>query len=316
MHVPGERKYRIITTLTLVLTVILLGSCIREPFRMRAAAEQQRQQYVAKGAAVYAQNCVQCHGPRGEGSVGMPLNRAALRMPADSAAGRAEYDRLYQTIWQGRPGNLEHPRWVRTPDGKWLSFTAMPAAGKAAGGSLDEEEARALTLFIMAPGGSQWALVGDAKAAPFDPPSHQAAADGAMPLPDAQGVDPAVNSTAKALLMDMSRVQCLTCHMVGSQGAKTGPDLTRLGSWGVDQAFVEQFIKYGNLPAASEADRTVVPHDQRMPVYWMDSRPVTGPETNLQQPLVSEGPYYMTRFQGRLTDEEVAILAQYLMGLK
>jgi mono/diheme cytochrome c family protein len=316
MHVPGERRYRVMTTLTLVLTVILLGSCIREPFRMRAAAEDQRQRYVATGAALYAQNCVQCHGPRGEGSVGMPLNRAALRLPADSATGRAEYDRLFQVIRQGRPGNLEHPRWVPMPDGKWLSFTAMPAAGREYGGALNEEEMRALTLFLMNPDGDQWALVGDTTAAPFDPPSFRMDAAGMMALPEAQGVDPAVNSTARALLQDMSRAQCLTCHLIGTQGAKVGPDLTLVGSWGVDQAFLEQWIKYANLPNPSEADKTVVSHDRRMPVYWMDSRPVTGPETNLQPPLVSEGPYYMMRFRQRLTDQEIRILAQYLLGLK
>jgi len=310
------RKYHVLTILTLILTVVLLGTCVREPFRIKAAEANQREMYVLKGARIYAEQCVQCHGPRGEGSVGMPLNRAELQADHRTAGGKATYDKIYAAADQGRPGFTDHPLWAKAQDGKWISYTAMAAWGRAAGGPLDEEALKAVTLFVMKPARDQWSLIGDIDLAPLPPPEYAVDETGKLPLPDAQGVDPATNERAKELLRNRTHTQCLNCHFIGARGAKTGPDLTHLGSWGVDRAFVERFIKYANQPLPNEADRYVVPHSERMPAYWSENRAVSGPQVNLAKPVVSEGPYFMLRFREKFSQDEVSTLASYLLGQK
>ena len=310
----NERKYKVITLLSLALALLLLGTGVREPFRMATAEYRQHEEYVLKGAQLYAENCVQCHGPYGEGVVGMPLNRADFRADPDSPAGKDIYRYLYETIAMGRDGNADHFQWakVQTPEGKdaWMSYTEMPSWLKEYGGPMDEEAVKALTLFIMYddPSGSQWYMVGDSTKAPIPAADLTADESGEIPLPDAD-VPPEVNATAQALLRDYTRSQCLTCHTIGSKGGKIGPDLTRLGSWGIDQAFLEDWIKRASGPNA-------MAHDERMPIYWSQNRAITSTEIDLTQKTISEGPYYMPAFEGRLTDGEIATIAEYLLGLK
>jgi len=313
--VRNERKYKVITLLTGLLVLLLLANAVRESPRMAAAEYRQHEEYVLKGARTYAENCATCHGPRGEGVIGMPLNRKEYQVDWTTPAGKEIYRKLTEAIRQGRAGNADHYQWVKVGD-KWISYTAMPAWGKDYGGPLDEDYIHALALFIMKPDGTQWSLVGNSEIAPF-PATGLEEYTGRydqIPLPDSE--DTEVNDAAKALLRDVARSQCLTCHTIGTVGGKIGPDLTRVGSWGVDQAFLEEWIKFANVGQPGEEHPEAMPHDRRMPVYWSAHRAVSGPELNLENPVVSEGPYYMTRFYGKLTDEEISILARYLMGLK
>lgn len=316
----NERKYKIITLLTTVLALLLLGTCVREPFRLAAATERQYDEYILKGAKAYAENCMQCHGPRGEGVIGMPLNQSNLKVDYASPAGKEVYNRIYNTLLMGRKGNDLHFKWEKTPDGKWISYSTMPAWGKEYGGPYDSDYLKALTLFIMHPDGSQWGIVGTSDAPPQ--PADLAAdkeEDGkkVIPLPNAKGLSDADNASAKALLRNLGKSQCLTCHVIGPKGGKIGPDLTYTGSWGVDQKFLEDWIKYANQPQPNDQDKTAaIAHNARMPVYWSANRASTSPELNLKNPVESEGPYYMPRFKGRLTDEEITLIARYLMGLK
>lgn len=311
----NERKYKIISLLTAILAVLLVGNCFREAPRMAAAEARQHEEYVMKGARVYAENCVQCHGPRGEGVVGMPLNREVFKQDYQSSKGRQQYDMIVQTLQQGRKGNNEHYQWVKTPSGEWLSYTTMPAWGRDFGGPLDDDYIKALALFIMNPSGEQWGFIGDNTVAPFQPIDIEPDATGKTPLPNAQ-VDEATNAAAQALLRNTTKTLCLTCHTIGAKGGKVGPDLTHAGSWGFDQKFLEDWIKYAGMPTPNETDKTVIPHNLRMPVYWSANRASTSPEPNLKDKIVSEGPYYMPRFVGKLTNEEIATIAKYLMGLK
>lgn len=309
----NERKYKIISLLSMVLAVLLLGTCVREPFRMATAEYRQHEEYVLKGAQTYASNCVQCHGLRGEGVIGMPLNRADYRLDPASPAGKDVYKLLYDTIQMGRQGNSDHYQWVRvkTPEGKdaWMSYTTMPAWHTAYGGPLDDDYVKALTLFIMKQDGTQWDMVGSTGVA--EVPAADLKPDektGEIPLPDSQ-VDADTNASAKALLRNLGKSQCLTCHTIGTKGAKIGPDLTTVGKWGIDQAFLESWIKNASGPDA-------MPHDERMPIYWSMNRATKSNELDLSVKTVSEGPYYMPPFKDKLTDEEISILAKYLLGLK
>lgn len=311
----GERKYKVMTLLTALLTLVLLGSCLREPFRLKAAQAKEREDYVLKGARVYAEQCVQCHGPRGEGSIGMPLNRAALQVDDRSPGGTPVYERITKAIAEGRAGS-ETVKWAKAPDGRWVSYTAMAAWGKEYGGPLDVEEVRALALFIMKPEGDQWSLIGDGDLAPLAAADYTPDATGQLPLPDGQGLDEATNVAAKALLRDRTTTQCLNCHFVGTRGAKFGPDLSYVSTWGVDQAFLEKFIAYANNGLPTDTDRYVIPHSERMPVYWSANRAVNDPQLDLTSPVASEGPYFMLRFRSRLTEEQIAVLAKYLLAPK
>lgn len=312
----NERKYRIISLLAIVLSLFMLGTCVREPWRMAAAEGRQHEEYVLKGAKTYAQNCVQCHGPRGEGVIGPSLNRTVFKVDYHTAAGKTQYDMIYNTLRQGRKGNDNHFQWEKTADGKWLSYSTMPAWGRDFGGPLDDDYLKALTLFIMNEDGEQWSIIGDSDLAKFQDPDYEKDDKGQIPLPDSTA-DAATTAAAKTLLNNLTKSQCLTCHTIGPKGAKIGPDLSHVGSWGIDQTFLENWIKYANVPAATAADKTpAMAHDLRTPVYWSANRATIGPELRLKDPIISEGPYFMPRFKDKLTDDEISTIARYLLGLK
>jgi mono/diheme cytochrome c family protein len=315
--VRNARKYSILTTLTLILVLLLVGNCFREPFRMSNKADAQEEEYVFKGAKTYATNCVQCHGPQGEGVIGMPLNRKDFKVRYDTPAGKDQYALITKTLENGRAASTI-PHWVKAPDNiHFMSYTTMPVWGKVNGGPLDDDYIKALALFLMKPDGSQWNMVGPlipeaTLLKPGDP--------GPLPLPTSENAD--VNAAGQALLRNTAKTLCLTCHTIGSKGGKVGPDLTHVGSWGVDQNFLENWIKYANVPAANAVDKTpAIPHDLRMPTFWSANRATAQPSLDLTTPRVSEGPYFMPRFKNglptdRMTDQEIATIAKYLMGLK
>lgn len=314
----NERKYKIISLLTSLLAILLLGTCFREYYRMEAATERQRDEYVLTGAKIYAQNCMQCHGPKGEGVTGMPLNRTDLKVDPTSPAGKETYNMVYNTLLMGRKGNDSHFQWEKTADDKWISYSTMPAWGKEYGGPLDSEGLKSLTLFIVNPDETQWDVVGTSEApsqnADFEPDEKTKL----IPLPNSQ-TDAATNASAQTLLRNLGKSQCLTCHTIGAKGGKVGPDLSRVGAWGIDQAFLEEWIKYANRPGPNDADQTpAMAQDRRMPVYWSANRATITPAVRIgaEHRILSEGPYSMPRFKGKLSDEDISILAKYLMGLK
>jgi mono/diheme cytochrome c family protein len=101
-----------------LLTVLLLASAARaqggDP---------------ARGAALYAENCVVCHGPDGQGRVG-----AALAKPFASVQPEAL---VRQTIARGVPGSV------------------MPAWGKGYGGPLTDNQIEDLVAFVLSLGGER-----------------------------------------------------------------------------------------------------------------------------------------------------------------
>lgn len=316
----NERKYKIITLMTVLLSVFLLGNCVREYWRLEAAEARQHQIWVLKGAKVYAENCIQCHGPRGEGVIGMPLNMTQYKVDHEAPAGKEAYNIISSAVRAGRKGNDAHFQWERTPDGKWISYSTMPAWGKDFGGPLDDDYVKAVTLFIMNPDGSQWDLIGT-EAAPVQPASFPRVGgdpNGAIDqaklaagLPKGT-LDEATSAAARTLMANVPKSQCLSCHVVGEFGGKIGPDLTYVGSWGIDQPFLERWIKYPG--GSGTPPGQAMPHDERMPVYWSANRAATQPTLNLKDKIVSEGPYYMPRVN--LTDAEVTLLSRYLLSLK
>lgn len=305
----NPRKYAVLFFMTLCLAALLGVNCVREHARLSATATWQHEDYVQAGATLYAQNCMICHGPHGEGVVGMPLRRTDLQ--GDPTAKADVYKMLYNTIYNGRPGNKAHPQWVKVDDGSgpghqhYMSYTAMPAWGQSAGGPLDENKVQALATFIM---NGDWNMLDHADKYPPNPANY----NGLLPTSEASAD---VNASAKALLQDRSKSMCLSCHAIGSVGAHIGPDLSNVGSWGVDEAFLKDWIRHPNAtPGPAMA------HDLRMPIYWSANRPTETPNPSLvptgdkATAVVSNGPYYMPAV--KLTDDQLNTLVTYLMGLK
>lgn len=307
----NPRKYVVLTLFSLILIGLFVFNLGRELWpwgsRLDVALAQDRDEYAVKGAKLYALNCMQCHGPRGEGVVGMPLNREDLQGDPTDSKFSQRYDSLRSTIANGRPGTTV-PTWVKvedgTPGGSWASYSQMPAWGREAGGPLDEHNVKALVYFIMMggqeprnqdPDSTYWGVVGS-DIAPAQPMNVEAL------LPDAKGMDPQQNETAKQTIKDRG---CLNCHSIGSRGAKIGPDLSYVGDWGVDADFLREWIR---KPSA-------MPTDKRMPVYWSQHRSVgQKPDFDKNKRVI---PAVETKMPDlNLKDQDLDLIVKYLLGQK
>ncbi len=108
----------------------------RQPQKVAAFEEEA----VLRGSYEFASNqCFRCHGPNGEGGVGLPLNKTA-----DIRARDAKDPFIIKTISRGRLGT-QMPHWL-----------------KEEGGPLDSEQIQALRAFIL--DGTHWGQYYD-----FDP---------------------------------------------------------------------------------------------------------------------------------------------------
>lgn len=315
----NERKYLALSVLSFLVIALFLVTCAREPWRMTAAAGRQDHEWIALGAKLYAENCMQCHGPKGEGVVGMPLNRPDFKGHPQDSKYKETYAFLYNTVANGRPGTTV-PMWVKQPDGTWLSYSKMPAWFTEVGGPLDENMVRAVVYFLM---------MGDQKVDKNDPdssafwdsvgtdkfPSQPVKSEGT--LPDARDLTAAENAQAKDIIQKKALPTCLSCHTIGNLGGAVGPDLTYVGSWGLDADFLKAWI----------SDPAKVPLDKRLPVWWSKHRTESGPRPDLRDPVKTEVPTVMPAFgkdpklapavnERRLSDAELDLLVRYLLGLK
>lgn len=254
----------------------------QEGDRMAATGTAFRAETLEEGARIYAQNCVACHGQLGEGVVGPSLNREALR--GDPENDRETYEFIYQTVARGRPGSVV-TRWQKLPNGEWASFTAMPAWSTQFGGPLNEQALRQVVSFLMA---GDWQRV-----ARYIPPPRL---DGQLPV--AEGVPGDVQRRAQEVIRQKG---CLACHTIGNTGGLIGPDLTHLGSWGVDQAFLKDWIS--NPPATAN----------RAPV-WFSNYGGIDASGRPSGARIDYGPTQMPNLG--LTEEELDVVTRYLLGLK
>lgn len=276
------RTYLAVIVLSWALVVLWAVYWALEGRRMEATARAYTEQLIAQGTILYAENCVICHGPLGEGVVGPRLSRQEFR--GDPNQDRETYDLLYNTVSRGRPGSVV-PRWQQLPNGELASFTQMPAWSTAHGGPLNEQGLRAIVYFLMA---GKWSEVNA-----HIPPAK---VDGE--LPDARGVPAEINEAGKRLVREKL---CITCHTLGSTGGKIGPDLTYVGAWGVDAAFLKEWIS--DPPAKAN----------RAPVWFSNYGGIdsSGTPSGVR---IDYGPTVMPKLP--MTEEELDILVQYLLGLK
>src|SRR5690349_2500230 len=105
-------------SIVLLLTLVVYGfiDANRGPSTKALDIETAR----VSGRAIYAQYCVQCHGPQGEGCIGPALNRMAWRPNLEGGDRNPNYDEaakdnlIRKTIERGRNSNqpgVQMPAW-------------------------------------------------------------------------------------------------------------------------------------------------------------------------------------------------------------
>lgn len=254
-----------------------------------------------RGAEIFAQNCIVCHGIAGQGHVGPPLNVAGLK--GDPREDTDLYEMLYRTIAHGRPGTA-NPSWQSLSNGEWASYTAMPAWSQDSGGTLNEQHLRALVHFVMM---GDWASVNQ-----YLPGANLVTdASGRVNrtatlarLPAGVNISEEASMRGRELFVDRA---CIGCHAIGGLGHTIGPDLSKVGSWAINLsdeewgAFLAQWIT--NPPA--------VPN--RAPTHWSN---YSGPiQSDTVLPDTPALPATEMPALG-LSADEVAALVTWLLSLK
>ena len=106
--------------LIVVLTFMFVGACaaytaVDLPHRAIIQDEYQYEQGVERGALLFANNCRTCHGNKGQGGVGLPLNIDQYK-DQDPLVLKANQDKIRRTLFCGRAGTLMQP-WLNTNGG-------------------------------------------------------------------------------------------------------------------------------------------------------------------------------------------------------
>ena len=138
-----SRQINIIVLLVFAALITAGAYTLWDPHRATEAKDRQLEKTVDRGAYLFSQNCIVCHGDSGEGGVksnrlkqAPALNRPDLQGretadgPVDPALKTNAYKRVYYTIQCGRIG------------------TAMPTWGQSQGGPLNDEQIKQLATLI------------------------------------------------------------------------------------------------------------------------------------------------------------------------
>ncbi len=326
------KRYIAVTALAWVFIIMLGWYFVYDIPRMEQASAQHKTKMANIGAMLYGENCATCHGPKGEGVVGPPLNKEAFR--ADPDENKEVYDLIYKAIDSGRPGTSD-PNWVRLQNGVWASYTAMPVWGAENGGPMNEEMIAAITHFIMM---GDWDDVG----AHIPAPAPWQDENGEIQwnkFPDGIGLSAEASQAGKEIFVDGG---CVFCHSVGSVGGKVGPDLTKLGSWGLDREFLTEWIadpasvveraprywsNYGGPyqlpidPSHSSVQSSGISGEQlpggEQPADEGNGDELQGGAVDVDFPIPSTEELPPTQMPDMgLSDEDIEVLVEYLLHLK
>ncbi|GAB4564146.1 MAG: hypothetical protein Kow0047_13650 [Anaerolineae bacterium] len=169
----GKRLPQVMRAIAFALATLLATT-------VTAWAQDAPPQQIELGARLYAENCVVCHGERGEGRVGATLAKNWPSIRPDL--------RIRETIADGVPGS------------------PMPAWSQAKGGPLTDEEIDALVAYILSWESGQ----------PFTPPAIPTPTPRppVTPVPNVEG-DP----NRGALLYDQNCAVCHGRNGEGRIGA-------------------------------------------------------------------------------------------------
>ncbi len=250
------RKYIVVTVLAWLSIISLVFVLAFDSTRMEIAEAQHMETMIARGAELYAENCMQCHGAAGQGFVGAPLNTEDLQ--GDPRTDQDKYFEIYSAIAHGRPGTTV-PKWLALPNGHWASYTQMPAWHVDNDGPLNEMHIRALTYFIMS---GEWNRVRTPLPVyATDDDGNESTEATIAALPVGQDIDEATSLRARQIFVQL----CFGCHAIGGYGNTIGPDLSNVGSWavGITREGWGDFLRHWiRNPIA------VWQRGNRAPVYW------------------------------------------------
>ena len=272
-------------TLSLVLLVTLVIYGLVDTNRGPAATLIDRERAVDEGNHTFAQYCIQCHGPQGEGCIGPALNRTTWRPEINGAKNPdfddASHDFMKKVIVRGRQSNQPGIQ--------------MPPWGLSEGGPLNDEKIENVIAFIQY---GNWGTTLE----------NAASATGLEePLPSYPGFqDTAKIAQVKQLMLTKG---CLNCHNLGKGGGKVAADLTEVGS----RRTADWLRKWIHDPKS-------VPATERGPNLWL-----LAPTPSLDTPGPNSGPTatpqslpmnttYMPTIP--MTDAELSLLVDYLSHAK
>jgi mono/diheme cytochrome c family protein len=192
------------TAAVVVLTAALAYVGINEPARMESFTLAYDSRRTEVGAALFENNCRTCHGPQGEGILGVApaINAADLfngeRLAAVGFSGTVE-DYVEGVIAYGRP----------VPSAGTSYPQRMPTWGQEYGGPLRQDQIEGLVAFIM-----NWEDRALASAETGTLPPAEGEAVGVDPGRDM----PPGDAQAGAALAQSAEAGCSACHELAPVG--------------------------------------------------------------------------------------------------
>ncbi len=270
--------------IVLLLTLVIYG--IVDTQRTPSLQASDLERMVDKGQTIYAQYCIQCHGPRGEGCIGPALNREVWHPELANGDKNtnfddASHDFIKKVVERGRPSNQPGMQ--------------MPSWSINEGGALNDEDIEDVIAFIQ---------YGN-----FDTTLEDAAS--ATGLNEAFPTFPGFQDTAQIARVKevMLAKGCLNCHTLGKGGGKIGADLTDVGS----RRTADWIRKWIDNPPA-------VPASQRGPNLWLvgvtATVPVPGltPQANTSPTATPQQFPMNTTYMPKIamTQDELNLLVDYL----
>ena len=216
------RQVTAFVTMFMAAGLIILMYMIFEPQRQAAASNHQVHTAVERGAVLFAENCVVCHGISGQGiqGAGFTLNTEANKVPDDET--RAF---MFNTIARGRQNSLG-------------TDPNMPAFLETEGGAFNEQQVNDVITFIGCATDEDWAHVAEIVSGELGTPINAIPTPQSLGTPNARLLPgapasatpaPSGGATAADPGAGIFQAQCINCHKVSpdfSNGAGVGPDLT------------------------------------------------------------------------------------------
>jgi mono/diheme cytochrome c family protein len=273
-------------TLSIVLLLTLVVYGFIDANRGPATKELDIETGKEAGRHVYAQYCIQCHGPQGEGCIGPALNRESWRPFLANNDKNPTYDEaardnvIKKTIERGRKSNQPG--------------VEMPAWSVHEGGALNDEAIEDVIAFIQY---GDWNRVLELGAS---------AENLNEVVPSYAGfTDQGELKQVKDLLLVKG---CLNCHTLGKGGGKVAADLTDVGSRRTSD-WLRKWIK----------DPKAVPNNERGPNLFLVGPTATVPLLTpvpalpVARPTAQAFPMNQTYMPTiPMTEEELNLLVRYL----
>lgn len=271
-------------TLSIVLLATLAIYGVVDATKGSQTSIEDRERAVDNGKHIFAQYCIQCHGPLGEGCIGPALNRTVWRPEINGTKNPdfddASKDFITKVVTRGRASNQPGIQ--------------MPPWGLNENGPLNDEKIENVVMFIQY---GDWGQTLENAASSTDLDA---------PLPKYPGFDDTKVAQVKQIMLTKG---CLNCHTLGKGGGKIGADLTDVGS----RRTADWLHKWVNDPKS-------VPPNQRGPNLWLiaptPSLETPGPNAPAT-PTVQAFPMNTTYMPTiKMTAEELNLLVDYLSHAK